>query len=116
MSAWDTSGLLKLYFEELDSPTFRALAARGAPIVISVIARYEMEAVFRRKEVGGGLQPGDAIVFQRQFETSLQTRNVKAVPLGAEMEKRLLRPRRESGAMPLPRDKAETPDALPNHF
>lgn len=88
MSCWDTSGLLKLYFEEADSLTFRSFAARGGSIIISGIARYEAEAAFRRKELDGTLRAGDADVFQRTLEAHLEAGRLRAVPLGSSIDRR----------------------------
>ena len=61
MRYWDTSTLVKLYAQELDSPTFEAHVAKAtSPTVTSRIALYEARATFRRKEAEGILTPGTA--------------------------------------------------------
>lgn len=82
MSCWDTSALLKLYFQEADSATFRQLAADTERITISAIARFETEAVFRRKEADGAIPRNEADVFQRQFDTDTQSGAIHSIPLG----------------------------------
>lgn len=83
MSGWDTSALLKLYLQEADSAIFTQLAASPARIAISAIARYEMEAVFRRKEADGAIPMGEADVFQRQLDEDAASGTINSIPLGA---------------------------------
>lgn len=87
MSCWDTSALLKLYLQEVDSATFRQLAAASARIAISAIVRYEAETVFRRKEADGAIPMGEADVFQQQFDSDAQLGAVNNIPLGAKVER-----------------------------
>ena len=86
MSCWDTSALLKLYLQEADSATFRQLAADTERITISAIARFETEAVFRRKEVDGAIPRNEADAFQRQFDTDTQSGAINSIPLGPAVE------------------------------
>ena len=82
MSCWDTLALLKLYLQEADSATFRQLAADTERITVSAIARFETEAVFRRKEADGAIPRNEADVFQRQFNTDAYSGAVNSIPLG----------------------------------
>lgn len=86
MSYWDTSALLKLYLQESDSATFRELAAHTERISVSVIARFETEAVFRRKEAEGVIPSNEADFFQRQFEDDAQAGATDSIPLSPSVE------------------------------
>ncbi len=50
----DTSSLVKLYVEEIDSKKVRDIAGRAAVISTSKIAYVEARAAFVRKQKGGG--------------------------------------------------------------
>lgn len=59
MSYWDTSALVKLHLVEPDSAQFESLAL-AAPVVIGMIARYEMLTVFHRREAEAAIPAGEA--------------------------------------------------------
>jgi predicted nucleic acid-binding protein len=60
MSYWDSSALLKLYVQELDSSEFQTLAREASRVATGSLARYEVRTVFRRREAEGVLPRGEA--------------------------------------------------------
>jgi predicted nucleic acid-binding protein len=53
MSYWDSSALVKLYVQELDSSEFQTLAREASRVATGSLARYEVRTVFRRREAEG---------------------------------------------------------------
>jgi predicted nucleic acid-binding protein len=88
MSYWDTSALVKLYAMEADSAQFQGLTARGAPLVIARIARYEAHAAFRRREAEGSLPPGETAVLLPDILTDIAAGKIVVQADDAEVEKR----------------------------
>jgi hypothetical protein len=60
MSYWDSSALIKLYVQELDSATFRELAVKASREATGSLTRHEVRTVFRRREAEGVLPSGEA--------------------------------------------------------
>ena len=50
MSYWDSSALVKLYVQELDSALFRELAVKASRVATGSLTRHEVRTVFRRRE------------------------------------------------------------------
>ena len=49
MSYWDSSALVKLYVQELDSAEFRELAVKTSRVATGSLTRHEVRTVFRRR-------------------------------------------------------------------
>ncbi len=65
MSYWDTSALVKLYLQEVDSAQFEALGLI-APVLTGTLALHEARTVFRRREAEGLIPPDEGTaLFQR---------------------------------------------------
>jgi predicted nucleic acid-binding protein len=58
MSYWDSSALVKLYVQELDSEEFRELALKASRVATGSLTRHEVRTVFRRREAEGVLRSG----------------------------------------------------------
>jgi predicted nucleic acid-binding protein len=88
MSYWDTSTLVKLYAQELDSAAFDNYAL-GIPAkaVTSRIALYEARATFQRKEAEGLLQAGCAHKLYSQLMQDVAAGELSLVELGADVER-----------------------------
>ena len=52
MSYWDSSALVKLYVQELDSEEFRELALKASRVATGSLTRHEVRTVFSAP--GGG--------------------------------------------------------------
>ena len=65
MSYWDSSALIKLYVQELDSAEFRALAAKASRVATGSLTRHEVRTVFRKyftQEMASNLVFGSFLV------------------------------------------------------
>jgi predicted nucleic acid-binding protein len=86
MAHWDTSGLLKLFMNEADSPTFAALAASGPAPVTAFIGRHEARAAFLRRESEGALPAGEADLLYQDLLTDIDNGDIVEVPLTPALE------------------------------
>lgn len=86
MAHWDTSGLLKLFFAEADSPTFATLAAAGTVPVTAFIARHEVRTAFLRREGEGALPSGEADQLYHDFLTDIADGDITEVPMSPALE------------------------------
>ena len=88
MSYWDTSALVKLYAQELNSAAFEDYALNApTKTVTSRIALYEARATFQRKEADGILQPGYAQKLYAQLLQDVSAGELRLVELGADVER-----------------------------
>ncbi len=71
MLFWDTSAVLKLYVDEPDAKTFRALAQRPEILFISAFCVHEVHCAFYRKEFVKALKPGMAEVLYQAFRDEI---------------------------------------------
>jgi hypothetical protein len=85
MAYWDTSGLLKLYLDEPDSPDFVAMAANDSVWTL-FLARYEMRAALLRREGEGALRGGGADQVYQQLISDITNGNVTEMPLTPALE------------------------------
>jgi predicted nucleic acid-binding protein len=80
MSYWDSSALVKLYVQELDSTEFRELAVNASCVATGSLTRHEVRTAFRRREAEGVLPSGEAAALydeltadmEREFGTVLE--------------------------------------------
>ena len=86
MAHWETSGLLKLFMNEADSPTFAALAASGSAPVTAFIGRHEARAAFLRRESEGALPAGEADLLYQDLLTDIANGDIVEVPLTPALE------------------------------
>lgn len=86
MAHWDTSGLLKLFMNEADSPAFIALAATGAVPVTAFIGRHEARAAFLRRESEGSLPAGEADMLYQDLLTDIANGDILEVSLTPALE------------------------------
>src|SRR5271165_963207 len=71
MSYWDSSALVKLYVQELDSAEFRELAVKANRVATGSLTRHEVRTVFRRREAEGVLPSGDAAVLYDELTADI---------------------------------------------
>jgi predicted nucleic acid-binding protein len=86
MAHWDTSGLLKLFLAEPDSPTYAALAAASTVPVTAFIAIHEARAAFLRREGEGALPQGEADQLYQDFITDIANGDITEVPITPALE------------------------------
>lgn len=86
MAHWDTSGLLKLFINEADSPTFATLAAAGTVPVTAFIGRHEARAAFMRRESEGALPSGEAEHLYQDLLTDIANGDIVEAPLTPTLE------------------------------
>ena len=86
MAHWDTSGLLKLFMNETDSPAFATLAASGAVPVTAFIGRHEARAAFLRRESEGALPSGEADMLYQDLLTDIMNGDIIETPLTPALE------------------------------
>lgn len=86
MAYWDTSGFLKLFLQEADSPSFEALAAAGTTPVTAFIGRHEARAAFLRREGEGALPVGEADRLYQDFSSDISSGDITEVPLSPALE------------------------------
>ncbi len=86
MAHWDTSGLLKLFLAEADSPAFEALAAAGGQPATAFIARHEAHAAFLRREGEAALPAGEADRLYQDLLADIGSGDILEMPLTPALE------------------------------
>jgi uncharacterized protein with PIN domain len=86
MSYWDSSALVKLYVQELDSLEFRALAAKASRVVTGSVTRHEVRTVLRRREAEGILLSGEAAALYRELKADIAAAEIVIQPETVDME------------------------------
>jgi len=88
MSYWDTSTLVKLYAQEVESAAFENYALSApSKAVTSRIALYEARATFQRKEAEAILQPGCAEKLYSELTQDVAAGELRLVEPGADVER-----------------------------
>ncbi len=86
MAHWDTSGLLKLFLSEADSPVYAALAAAGGVPLTAFIGRHEARTAFLRRESEGALPTGEADLLYQDLLMDIANGDIKEVSLTPALE------------------------------
>jgi predicted nucleic acid-binding protein len=92
MSYWDSSALVKLYVQELDSEEFRELAVKTSRVATGSLTRHEVRTVFRRREAEGVLPSGEGAALYEELTADIAAADIVIQPDTADLE-------REFGAM-----------------
>ena len=87
MSYWDSSALVKLYVEELDSAEFRALAVKASRVATGSLTRREVRTVLRRREAEGVLPSGEAAALYAELNADIAAADIVIQPETADMER-----------------------------
>jgi predicted nucleic acid-binding protein len=87
MSYWDSSALVKLYVQELDSEEFRELAVKTSHVATGSLSRHEVRTVFRRREAEGVLPSGEAAAFYDELTADIAAADIVIQPETADMER-----------------------------
>jgi predicted nucleic acid-binding protein len=87
MSYWDSSALVKLYVQELDSAEFRALAVKASRVATGSLTRHEVRTVFRRREAEGVLPSGEAAALYAELNADIAAADIVIQPETADMER-----------------------------
>jgi predicted nucleic acid-binding protein len=87
MSYRDSSALVKLYVQELDSLEFRALAAKASRVVTGSVTRHEVRTVLRRREAEGILLSGEAAALYRELKADIAAAEIVIQPETVDMER-----------------------------
>jgi len=86
MSYWDSSALVKLYVQELDSSDFQALAQEASRVTTGSLARHEVRTVFRRREAEGVLRSGEAAFLYGELNADISVADILIQPETGDME------------------------------
>ena len=84
MSYWDSSALVKLYVQELDSAEFRELAVKTSRVATGSLTRHEVRTVFRRREAEGVLPSGEAAALYDELTADIAAADIVIQPETAE--------------------------------
>ena len=76
MSYWDSSALVKLYVQELDSAEFRELAVKASRVATGSLTRHEVRTVFRRREAEGVLASGEAAALYDELTADIAVADI----------------------------------------
>jgi len=76
MSYWDSSALVKLYVQELDSAEFRELAVKASRVSTGSLTRHEVRTVFRRREAEGVLASGEAAALYDELTADIAVADI----------------------------------------
>ena len=76
MSYWDSSALVKLYVQELDSAEFRELAVKASRVSTGSLTRHEVRTVFRRREAEGVLPSGEAAALYAELNADIAVADI----------------------------------------
>ena len=87
MSYWDSSALVKLYVQELDSTEFRELAVNASRVATGSLTRHEVRTVFRRREAEGVLPSGEAAALYDELTADIAAADIVIQPETADMER-----------------------------
>ena len=87
MSYWDSSALVKLYVQELDSAEFRELAVKASRVTTGSLTRHEVRTVFRRREAEGVLPSGEAAALYSELNADIAAADIVIQPETADMER-----------------------------
>jgi predicted nucleic acid-binding protein len=88
MSYWDSSALVKLYVQELDSAEFRELAVKTSRVATGSLTRHEVRTVFRRREAEGVLPSGEAAALYDELTADIAAADIVIQPETADMRQR----------------------------
>lgn len=87
MSYWDSSALVKLYVQELDSVDFRALAAKASRVTTGSLTRHEVRTVLRRREAEGVLPSGEAAELYSELNADIAAADIVLQPETVDIER-----------------------------
>src|ERR1700676_2625206 len=87
MSYWDSSALVKLYVQELDSAEFRELAVKTSRVATGSLTRHEVRTVFRRREAEGVLPSGEAAALYDELIADIAAADIVIQPETGDMER-----------------------------
>ena len=87
MSYWDSSALVKLYVQELDSAEFRELAVKASRVATGSLTRHEVRTVFRRREAEGVLPSGEAAALYDELTADIAAADIVIQPETADTER-----------------------------
>ena len=87
MSYWDSSALVKLYVQELDSAEFRELAVKASRVATGWLTRHEVRTVFRRREAEGVLPSGEAAALYDELTADIAAADIVIQPETADTER-----------------------------
>ena len=87
MSYWDSSALVKLYVQELDSEEFRELAVKTSRVATGSLTRHEVRTVFRRREAEGVLPSGEGAALYGELTADIAAADIVIQPETADMER-----------------------------
>ena len=87
MSYWDSSALVKLYVQELDSAEFRELAVKASRVATGSLTRHELRTVFRRREAEGVLPSGEAAALYDELTADIAVADIVIQPETADTER-----------------------------
>ena len=87
MSYWDSSALVKLYVQELDSEEFRELALNASRVATGSLTRHEVRTVFRRREEEGVLRSGESASLYDELSADIAATDVVIQPETPDTER-----------------------------
>jgi predicted nucleic acid-binding protein len=87
MSYWDSSALVKLYVQELDSEEFRELALRASRVATGTLTRHEVLTVFRRREAEGVLRSGEPASLYDELTADIAATDIVIQPETPDTER-----------------------------
>lgn len=85
MTYWDSATLVKVYFSEPDSQTFRDFLVRSGKVRTSELARLELLSALSRKERSGDLVVGGADALFQRFLLDASAGAITALPVGTDV-------------------------------
>ena len=88
MSYWDSSAVVKLYVQELDSAEFRELAVKASRVATGSLTRHEVRTVFRGREAEGVLPSGEAAALYDELTADIAVADIVVQPETADMRQR----------------------------
>ena len=87
MSYWDSSALVKLYVQELDSAEFRELAVKTSRVATGSLTRHEVRTVFRRREAEAVLPSGEAAALYEELTADIAAADIVIQPETPDTER-----------------------------
>jgi hypothetical protein len=88
MSYWDSSALVKLYVQELDSAEFRELAVKASRVATGSLTRHVARTVFRRREAESILPSREAAALYGELTADIAAADIVIQPETADMRQR----------------------------